>query len=588
MRLFDRNRLEIAPFHPRFFGFDGAVTAEHYLAAHAGADILKGGGNAVDAAVAAALVEGVVNPHQHTIGGECPMIIQMAAAAPVVINGNTCAPEKATVENFQARGYDQVPDTGVLAAGVPAAVGAYVEALARFGTLTFSEVCSSALKLAREGFPIHRGILYMPDFGLLENLGQIRQHWPSTAAVYLPDNALPAPGQRIVNSALSDCLSTLIAAETAAGGSRERGIAAVREEFYSGDIASEIAMHSAQRDGFIERSDLECYATWIEKPVWIDFGDARIFKCGPWNQGPALLQTLSILKNYPLRAWGHNTADYLHAVIEAVKLAFADREQWYADPSQVEVPIERLLSDSYGKMRSQLISAEAVISEVCPGDPLAGAARLSAQQCLGGRSWGHGTVHVDAADRHGNMVAATPSGGWLKSSELVKALGVPLGNRLMTFYLTPDHHPNRIASGKRPRTTISPTLVHRNNEPWMVYGSMGGDQQDQWMLQFILNRLAFDMTVPEAIEAAKFSSRHFPGFFAPHENFLNQVSIEEKVGESVFEQLRAKGHVVNPVPDWTQGYLLAIERDPQTGLLEAGCDPRGAKGDVFPAAAVCW
>ncbi len=578
----------IAPFHPRFFGFDGAVTAEHYLAAYAGADILKGGGNAVDAAVAAALVEGVVNPHQHTIGGECPMIIQMADTAPVVINGNTCAPERATVENFQARGYDQVPDTGVLAAGVPAAVGAYVQALSKFGTLSFSEVCSSALKLAQEGFPIHRGILYMPDFGLLENLGQIRKHWSSTAAVYLPDGELPIPGQRMVNAALADCFSTLIAAEAAAGGSRKQGILAVQDEFYSGDIASEIVRHSTQRDGFLERSDLENYETWLENPVWLDFCDARIFKCGPWNQGPALLQTLSILKNFPLQACGHNTAEYLHAVIEAVKLAFADREQWYADPSQVAVPIERLLSDAYGKMRAQLISEETVLSKVCPGDPLTGAARLPAEQCLGGRSWGHGTVHVDAVDQHGNMVAATPSGGWLKSSELVGALGVPLGNRLMTFYLTPDHHPNRIAPGKRPRTTISPTLVHRNSEPWMVYGSMGGDQQDQWMLQFILNRLVFDMTIAEAIEAAKFSSQHFPGFFAPHEHFLNQVSIEEKVGESVFDQLRARGHTVNPVPDWTQGYLLAIERDAQTGLLEAGCDPRGAKGDIFPAAAVCW
>ena len=581
--------IRAAPFQPRLFGTNGAVTSEHYLAADAGADILKAGGNAVDAAVAAVLVEGVVNPHQHTICGECPMLIQMVdQKAPVVINGNTMAPARASVQAYRERGLTEVPDTGILAAGVPAAAGALTLALERFGTRSFEEVCQYALTLASDGFPVHRGLVFMPDFGLADTADRLRHEWPASAAVYLPENSLPQPGQVLKNSALAELFQTLISKERAASGSRENGISAARNEFYRGAIASEIAEHSAQRDGFLTSSDLAAFETRLERAVSVKFQDFQVFKCGPWNQGPALLQTLSILKNLPLRSMEHNQADYLHTVIEAVKLAFADREQWYADPAHIDVPIQTLLDDRYGQMRAQLIDSGRANGEVRPGDPFRNQAELPVAERIGGKSWGHGTVHVDVIDRNGNMVSATPSGAWLKSSEVVEALGVPLGNRLMTFYLEPLHHPNIVAPHKQPRTTISPTLVHRNDKPWMVYGSMGGDQQDQWMLQFILNRIVFDMTIAEAIEAPKFSSQHVPGFFAPHERFGNRVQIERRVGTQPIEDLRHRGHDVAIVPDWTEGYLLAIERDPLTGLLEAGCDPRGAKGDVFPAAARCW
>lgn len=588
IRTLDREQIRAAPFHPRFFGTNGAVTSEHYLAASAGADVLKSGGNAVDAAVAAVLVEGVVNPHQHTIGGECPMLVQMAHhSEPVVINGNTMAPAKATVENYLNRGYSDVPDTGILAAGVPAALGACTTALEKFGTMSFTDVCDRACETAK-GFPAHRGLLFMPDFGVHDIQDMIRKDWTNTAAVYLPDDSLPKPGQLLVNAALADVFQTLMKAEQTAGGSREQGIAAVRKEFYSGDIASEVARHSEERDGFLSRDDMQAFEARIESPVSVVFNHIRAYKCGPWNQGPALLQALSILKNFPIGDMGHNSAEYLHTVIEAVKLAFADREQWYGDPEFVPVPIEELLSDEYGAIRSKLIDPSRASDEIIPGDPTRQMVAVPVKERMGGKSWGHGTVHVDAIDRDGNMVAATPSGGWLKSSELVESLGVPLGNRLMTFYLTPGHHPGVIAPFKRPRTTISPTLVHRDGQPWMVYGSMGGDQQDQWMLQFLLNRVAFDMTIAQAIEAPKFSSHHFPGYFAPHEFHSKLVAIEEGVGEDVLSGLRSRGHLVEPRPDWTEGYLLAIERDSETGLLEAGCDPRGAKGDVFPAAAYCW
>ena len=588
IRALDREQLRQAPYHPRFFGVNGAVTSEHYLAANAGSDVLKSGGNAVDAAVAAVLVEGVVNPHQHTIGGECPMLIQMANhAEPIVINGNTMAPAAASVENYRIRGYSDVPDTGILAAGVPAALGACTTALEKYGTMSFTDICSRAYEIAK-GFPAHRGLLFMPDFGVHDIQDLIRTDWTNTAAVYLPDDALPNPGQLLVNAALVDVFQTLMNAEHTTDGSREQGIAAVRKEFYSGDLASEIAKHSEQRDGFLTRNDLQAFETRIESPVSVNFDHVRAYKCGPWNQGPALLQTLSILKNFPIGDMKHNSAEYLHIVIEAVKLAFADREQWYGDPEFVHVPTQELLSDEYGAIRSKLIDPSIASDQIIPGDPIRLIDAMPVEEHVGGKSWGHGTVHVDVIDRDGNMVAATPSGGWLKSSELVKSLGVPLGNRLMTFYLAPSHHPGIIAPFKRPRTTISPTLVHRNGRPWMVYGSMGGDQQDQWMLQFLLNRVVFDMTIAQAIEAPKFSSHHFPGYFAPHEFHKKLVAIEEGVGEGTLSGLCSRGHLIEARPDWTEGYLLAIERDTETGLLEAGCDPRGAKGDVFPAAAYCW
>lgn len=589
IRFHDDAQIQAAPFHPRLFGTNGAVTSEHYLAANAGADILKAGGNAIDAAVAAALVEGVVNPHQHTFCGECPMIIQMADwKSPVVINGNTMAPAAADVNAYRHRGLNEVPDTGILAAGVPAAPGALTLALEQFGNLCFEEVADAAINLARDGFPLHRGLLHMADFGIVDNQSRFSGDWANTAEIYLPAGTVPIPGQLINNSALANLLETMVTAERTASGSREAGIAAARNEFYRGDIATEIVHHSNARDGLLTRQDFESFRTEIESAVSVSFGNIQVFKCGPWNQGPALLQTLSIVKNFPLQSMAHNRTEYLHTVIESVKLAFADREQWYGDPNMVNVPITSLLDDRYGKLRARLVDATRANPEVRPGDPMHGQALLPETERHGGRSWGHGTVHVDSIDSAGNMVSATPSGAWLKSSEVVKALGVPLGNRLMTFYLEPSNHPNIIAPNKRPRTTISPTLVHRDGKPWMVYGSMGGDQQDQWMLQFILNRAVFNMTIAEAIEAPKFSSHHVPGFFAPHERFPNRVNIEPRVGENVIKHLESLGHEVERVPDWTEGFLLAIERDPQTGVLEAGYDPRGTKGDVFPAAAVCW
>ncbi|MEC5383484.1 gamma-glutamyltransferase family protein [Aurantimonas sp. C2-6-R+9] len=576
-------------YYPRLFGRRGAVTAEHYLSTDAGAEVLKAGGNAVDAAVAAVLVEGLVNPQMHTIGGECPMLISMAGSNRVIsINGNTAAPERATPEAYRKRGFTDVPEEGILAAGVPAAFGALITALTHFGRLPFTQVAAPAIALARDGFPAHAGLIQQEKFGIRDLAAKFRGEWAGSAEVYLPYGKVPGPGDILHNRALAAMFEHLGELERHAGGDRAAGLSAVHDGFYKGDIATEIAKFSSERDGLLSRSDMERFETFLEDPQSIDFAGTTLFKCGFWTQGPTVLQALAMLEPMNLAALGHNSAEYLHTLIETVKLVYADREQYYGDPQKVNIPATELLSRDYAALRADLIDAGSANAELRPGDPKNGQALLSTEDRLGGRDWGPGTVHVDVIDSEGNMVAATPSGAWIKSAEVVPALGFPLGNRLMTFYIDPPQHPNRVAPFKRPRTTISPSLAFREGKPWMVFGSMGGDQQDQWQLQFFLNCVSFGMTIQQAIEAPKFSSEHFPGFFAPHTRFPNRVRIEPRVGEHVLQALSERGHQVEVAADWSEGFLLAAARNFETGVLEAGCDPRSAKSEIFPASALCW
>ena len=288
-----------------------------------------------------------------------------------------------------------------------------------------------------------------------------------------------------------------------------------------------------------------------------------------------------------LRAAGHNSCEYIHLVTEAIKLAFADREQFYGDPAFIDVPGDALLSDAYGATRAGLIGSRADGS-LRPGDPRKGGSLLPTSQRLPGSPWGPGTVHVDAMDGDGLTAAFTPSGAWIRSSEVMPALGFPLGTRLSNCRLQPSHHPNVVAPLKRPRTTISPSIATKGGKPWIAFGSMGGDQQDQWQLQFFLNRVVFGMPLNRAIEAPKFSSEHFPGTFHPHEAFANRLRIEESVGTDVLDALSMRGHEVDVAPAWTEGFLCATERDLTTGVLEAAADPRGTKSDVFPAYALAY
>jgi gamma-glutamyltranspeptidase/glutathione hydrolase len=568
---------EPTTFHPRLIGRRGAVAANSYLSVNAGMEMLRAGGNAIDAAVAAALVEGVVNPQMHTIGGECPILVRPAGEARVVaLNGNMAAPAKATPEAFRARGLADVPDSGILAAGVPAAFHALVTALRRWGSLPFREVVAPALELAKEGFPVSEGLVRQHKYGIAAMRERFLREWPGSAALYLPGGRVPEVGELFRNPALARMLDALAAAKDPL------------EPFYKGEVATEIAKFSREREGFLAREDLAAFETRIEEPVSLRLGDTELFKTGFWSQGPAELQTLALLWEFDLRAIGFGTADYCHLLVEAMKLAYADREQYYADPAMAKVPGEVLLSPAYTKKRAALIDRKRASLELRPGDAWRGEALLPEAEKLTPKDWGAGTVHVDAVDAKGNMASFTPSGAWISSAEVIPALGFPLSVRMMTFYLGPPNHPNVVAPGKRPRTTLTPSMAFRDGRPWMAFGTMGGDNQGQWLLQFYLCRAAFGMTIPQAIEAPRLSSEHTPGFFAPHASEPNRVRIEPRFGGEVLEELRRRGHDLDVAPDWTEGFVSAAELDEAAGRIEAGCDPRGAKAECFPSFAnVC-
>ena len=571
----------------RVMGLRGAVATHHHQSALAAYEVLSAGGNAIDAGVAAVLVEGVVNPHMHGPAGECPILLAGPGVAPTAINGNTMAPKLASVEAYSSRGLSDMPDEGVLAAGVPASLAALTTALERFGSMPFHRVLEPALALARRGFVMHDGLYGQEKVGVAALARKFVEQWPGSAALYLHEELPIAPGEPCANPRLADVYDTLSARSRTAR-TNARSCELTRDEFYRGGVAAAIERFSKSHDGLLRAADLAGFTTPVEEPLSVDLADTTVYKCSSWCQGPALLQTLQILKAMNVTAMEHNSADYLHLFTEATKLAYADREQWYADPAVVDVPIEGLLDEAYAKARSQLIDPAHAHPGMRPGDARGGAALLDPSQWVGGGNWGAGTVHVDVADANGMIAAFTPSGGWLGSNEVMPELGFPLGNRLMTFYLAPSHHPNLVAPGKRPRTTISPSLATRDGQPWLAFGSMGGDQQDQWQLQFYLNVALFGMTPQAAIEAPKCSSEHFDGFFAPHTRFPQRLRIEDAVDPDVIEALSARGHEVDLAPMWTEGYINAVAHDPHSGHLEAAADPRGARGDVFPATALAW
>lgn len=577
---------------PMIMGTHGMVATEHYLSAFIGATILRQGGNAVDAAVAAIFAEGVLNPHMHTLGGEVPMLLYTAASGQVVaLNGNTAAPARATIDWFQRQGLALIPGEGVLAAGVPAACDALLTALAEFGTLRLADVLHPALELARDGFPMHPGLRgpsdYLP-FSLWHQQEKFSTQWPSSARLYLPHGRLPAVGEVWQNPALAQTFTHLLEAERrAASHGRVAGLQAARDVFYRGAIAESIVAFSERHGGLLSREDLATFTTKIEPPVTAQYRGYEVYKCGPWSQGPVFLQQLRLLEGYDLRALGHNSAQYIHLVTEASKLAFADREAYYGDPDFLQVPLAELLSDAYTAARRQLITLEKASLELRPGDPRTGAALRPEQAALVGREWQRGTVHVAVVDSARNMVAATPSGAWLASSPVIEDLGFPLGTRLQTFYLDPQH-PNALMPGKRPRTTLTPSLVLHRGQPFLAFGTMGLDQQDQWTLQCFLNMVDFGMSLQEAIEAPKFSSRHFPSSTYPHTANPGLLRLEGRIPYEVQRGLQALGHELALQPDWIEGYVVGVQVDTTRGVVYGGADPRGERAGLLPAYAIGW
>ncbi len=571
------------------------VACEHYLAAEAALRVLHEGGNAFDAAVAATLVEGVVNPHMHTFGGEIAALCWSAKERRAyAVNGNTVAPRAATIERFRADGHALIPMAGALPAGPCALPHALLTILDRFGTRSFAEVVTPALELAEDGFPMHPALRgpapahLLGDFSITGGADLFRGVWTTTAAVYLPNGRVPEVGEVLRNPDLGRTFRRLIAAEElGAGHGRRDGLAAAIDAFYRGDIADEIAAHAAAHGGLLGRDDLAEYSARIEDPVTFEYRGHTVCKCGPWSQGPVFLQQLALLAGFDLAALGPGTVDYLHTIAEAAKLAFADREQYYGDPDFVDVPLAGLLDPRYAAERRALIDPTRASTAQRPGDPRSGAALLRDGEVFAARDWGRGTVYVAVVDRERNMASFTPSGAWIATSPLIDGLGFPLGTRVQTFFLDP-RHPNALMPGKRPRTTLTPTLVLRDGAPAMVLGTQGGDQQDQWTLQVFLNVVEHGMPVQDAIEAPRISSVHFPSSFYPHDAKPGGLRVEARIPAATRDALAERGHVIMLDDDWVAGDVLCIRVDPRTGVLHGGADPRGEVSRRVPSYAIAW
>jgi gamma-glutamyltranspeptidase / glutathione hydrolase len=591
---------------PELAGTFGMVASTHWLASSAGIAALEAGGNAFDAAVAAGLVLQVVEPHQNGLGGEVPIIGYDAAAGEVfVLDGQGPAPAAATLTAFADLGLDLVPGTGLLAACVPAAFGTWMLLLERYGRLPLREVMQYAIGYAGDGFPLADETSAV--IGAMA--GYFSEHWPSSAELWLA-SGVPAGGRRFQNDLLAHTYRRLLAEAEAAGPSREAQIEAARQAFYSGFVAEAITAYlrhaevldvSGRRHrGLLSGDDLAGWRASAEPPVTLDFRGLTVCKTGPWGQGPVMLQQLALLDGLldsagsPRGAAGPGSAEFIHTIIESAKLAFADREAWYGDPRHVQVPMAELLSAEYAEQRRGLLTGQAS-AELRPGSPgglvpklpafaLEGFAGSPAGRLAGGAgeptaaaaALGPGdTVHLDAADSFGNMVSATPSGGWLQSSPAIPGLGFCLGTRGQMFALTPGL-PTTLAPGRRPRTTLSPGLALRDGEPYLAFGTPGGDQQDQWPLWVFLNHVVYGMNLQEAIDAPSFHTDHFPSSFWPRETEPRSLTVEDRVGEPVIAELRRRGHEVTVTPSWSLGKVTAVSRS--GGLLHAAANPRGMQG----------
>jgi gamma-glutamyltranspeptidase / glutathione hydrolase len=616
---------------PELAGTFGMVASTHWLASAAGMAVLEHGGNAFDAAVATGLVLQVVEPHLNGLGGEVPVIAFDADRGETfVVCGQGTAPADATPEAYAGEGLSLVPGSGLLAACVPGAFGAWMLLLREYGTLRLREVIGYAIGYAESGYPLVPAI----SWGIASVADLFREHWHSSAEVYLPGGNAPAPGSLFTNPALAATYRRILAVAEAAGSDRDEQIEAARRAFYEGFVAETIAsfvtttqvmdVTGTPHRGLLSHGDMAAWRARLEEPLTFDFAGLTVCKTKPWGQGPVFLQQLALLNGFDLEAMGPGSADYIHTVTECAKLAFADREAWYGDPDFTDVPIDTLLSAKYAEERRRLVGDEAS-ADLIPGSPDgrepvlpgyaisaypgragAGNAHLGASVTpnfdagdlpnldpgtgeptlrTSGPDGGTGsaakgyragdTCHLDVADRFGNMVSATPSGGWLQSSPVIPGLGFCLGTRAQMFTLTPGQ-PATIAPGKRPRTTLTPSLALRGGEPYLAFGTPGGDQQDQWSLLFLLNHLHFGMNLQQAIDYPSFHSAHMPSSFYPREAQPRVIDVESRVDPEVIAELRRRGHLVNVRPAWSLGRVSAVAR--RNGVLYAAANPRGMQG----------
>lgn len=588
---------------PELRGTFGMVASTHWLASQAGIAVLERGGNAFDAAVAAGFALQVVEPHLNGPGGEVPILLARAGSETIEgICGQGVAPAKATIAHYRSLGLDLVPGSGLLAAVVPGAFDAWMLLLLDYGTLRPRDVLEYAIGFAQTGYPLVERI--SETIASVETL--FHKEWRSSAALYLPGGAVPKPGTLFRNPVLAETYERIVREAEAAGSSRETQIAAARRAWSQGFVAEAIdrfcrtqeVMDSSGRrhKGVLSGDDLARWRASHEAPLTHAYKNYTVAKFGPWCQGPVFLQQLALLDGYDIGRLDPLGPDFVHLVTEAAKLAFADREAFYGDPDFVKVPIERLLSAAYNAARRKLISDRAS-DELRPGSipgyggPVdyesavrAGAAPAKFDALGGGEPTTQGTLgqnvpgdtcHLDVVDRHGNMVSATPSGGWLHSSPIIPELGFCLGSRAQMFWLA-EGLPASLAPGKRPRSTLTPSLALKDGKPYLAFGTPGGDYQDQWSLTFFLRHAHHRMNLQEAIDCPMFHTDHMPKSFWPRTALPASLSLESRFPEKTIRELQRRGHRVTATEPWSLGRLSAAGRE--GALLKAAANPRFMQG----------
>ncbi len=578
---------------PDIRGTFGAVATTHWLATQTGMAVLERGGNAFDAAVAAGFVLQIVEPHLNGPGGELPAILLRAGAqAPEVICGQGPFPADATVARLTAMGLKQMPGTGLLPAVVPGAFDGWMLLLRDYGTLKPRDVLSYAIGYAEHGFPLVPRIVST----IIPAVDYFQTEWPSSGAVWLVNGKPPHPDRPFRTPAIAETYRRILAEAEAAGGDRTRQIEAARHAFYKGFVAeaidsfyrTELMDSTGERHrGLLAGADLARYAARVEQPLSVDYHGLTVHKLGSWSQGPMLLQTLRLLAGIDIAAMDPLGPDFVHTMVEALKLGFADREVFYGDPDFVDVPLATLLSPAYADARRKQIGARAAM-ELTPGNIGDAQARMARVLAMAGKEtpvgpgggeptfapllveWGD-TVHLDVVDAAGNMISATPSGGWLQGSPVVPGLGFPISTRGQMCWLE-EGHPTTLRGGSRPRITLSPTLVTRDGAPYLALGTPGGDQQEQWTLSVFLRVVHHHMSLQQAIDAPMFQTRHAVQSFHPRPFEPGRVVIEDRFPAATRDALAQRGHLLTVEGPWALGRMCAVGRS--DGFLRAAATPR--------------
>jgi gamma-glutamyltranspeptidase/glutathione hydrolase len=577
-----------ATLKPLVAGKRGVVAAGHPLVAEAGLRILEKGGNAVDAGVATLFAASVVELASFGAGGECPILIKMKDGPVVAINGDGIAPELATVEFYESLRRDDprlvtmgtighahggiIPSFGPLSAIVPGAMDSILLALEKYGTMTLSEVIQPAIELA-QGCPLDEHLALA-----IARAKPVWEKWPTSARVYMPGGQLARGGELFVQVDLARTFQNLADVDRQhAGQGRAAAIEAVRDHFYRGPIAKRISDFCESAGCLLRAGDFAAYHAREEKTLETTYRGIQVYKVSYWSQSPVFLANLNLLEGFDLKAMGHNSADYIHTVVEAMKLGYADRDAYYGDPDFSQIP-PALITKEYANLRRPLINPEKASAEHIPGDPTRMQPRASAEFARSRYVHRNGedqdTTCVNVIDKDGNMLSATPSGAWIPAL-FAGDTGIPLTQRAQAFVLTPGH-PNQLAPHKRPRFTLTPTIALRDGKPWLAFSTPGGDSQDQTLLQIFLNVVEFGMNPEEAVEAPRFNSEAMYSTFDDHSDQPLVLDVETRISAPVLATLGERGHKLVMQGEWGNPTApTMVEYDPATGVIKAGADVRG-------------